>query len=261
MAQVADAPDAFLGTRHYQFLPGRSVLNESGGIAGFNTNMPVRGTFDFSLGAGVTDVWPPRIEAHFSNVKAGGIHPILATVYPLDRVLILSEMTGYQVPLISGLPIDVYQFQGKKFDGSSVNVYAALSGSWLYLRGGTKPPPGSADYFSYEIKALARLRPTADFDQNESVDAVDLAKWASRFGLSSAAGASSTMGDADGDLDIDGQDFLAWQRQAGETPPSLDQLDAMLSVALAASAPGGVPEPTAGLLLAIGAALMAAWRR
>ena len=46
-----------------------------------------------------------------------------------------------------------------------------------------------------------------DFTRDGMVDAADLARWKSAFGVSAAA-------DADGDGDSDGNDFLVWQRQA-----------------------------------------------
>jgi hypothetical protein len=56
----------------------------------------------------------------------------------------------------------------------------------------------------------------ADFDGDGSVDADDLAAWASNFGL--AGGASHDDGDADLDGDVDGADFLIWQREIVGAP-------------------------------------------
>jgi hypothetical protein len=50
-----------------------------------------------------------------------------------------------------------------------------------------------------------------DFNQDDVVDAADLAVWRGAFG-------ASGDGDADGDSDTDGDDFLTWQRQFGATP-------------------------------------------
>jgi T5SS/PEP-CTERM-associated repeat protein len=54
---------------------------------------------------------------------------------------------------------------------------------------------------------------TADFDVDGDVDAADLARWKTGFGL--ASGALKASGDENGDGDVDGADFLAWQRQVG----------------------------------------------
>lgn len=75
----------------------------------------------------------------------------------------------------------------------------------------------------------------ADFTHDGVVDAVDLAAWKAGFG--GDAEASHAHGDANNDSDVDGADFLVWQRNVG-----------------VASGAGVVPEP-AGLLL--GAAALA----
>jgi len=64
-----------------------------------------------------------------------------------------------------------------------------------------------------------------DFDDDGDVDADDLSRWRSSFGMNNQA-------DADGDGDSDGEDFLLWQRS--------------FQPAIAATA---VPEPTVATLL------------
>ena len=51
----------------------------------------------------------------------------------------------------------------------------------------------------------------SDFNFSRAVDGADLAVWQNAFPTPS--GASRSTGDADGDGDVDGHDFLAWQRQ------------------------------------------------
>ena len=247
---------------HYQFLPRLSVLNQSGGIGGFDVDFRVMGKFDFTVEFGHTDVWPPQYVAKFSNVDAWASHPILAYVLPLDQTLNLSGLVGWQLPVAA--PFDVYCFDGTTQDGSSVKLIAAEIGPWLHLRGETTPPPRSADYFEYELKAVARRTPFADFTQDDAVDNADLARWSSRFGLKASALEGLAQGDANQDGIADGADFLQWQRQAGEVAPALASLDAMVDAALATLAAAeptsiaAVPEPTtlglgvvgiAGLLL------------
>jgi len=75
----------------------------------------------------------------------------------------------------------------------------------------------------------------ADFNRDGAVDAQDLAVWSTNFGLAGAA--TRAHGDADLDEDVDGDDFLFWQRQ----------------LTIGAAAIGSqtvVPEPTTALLLA-----------
>ena len=59
-------------------------------------------------------------------------------------------------------------------------------------------------------------------------------------------GASRSDGDADDDGDVDGPDYLAWQRQYN-------------AAALAAAASAQVPEPASGLLLIL--TCLVPWRR
>ena len=54
---------------HYRFLPRLSVLNQSGGIGGFDVDFRVMGKFDFTVELGPTDVWPPQHVAKFTNVN------------------------------------------------------------------------------------------------------------------------------------------------------------------------------------------------
>ncbi|MCC6492765.1 MAG: hypothetical protein IT424_07075 [Pirellulales bacterium] len=53
----------------------------------------------------------------------------------------------------------------------------------------------------------------ADFNRDYKIDAADLDRWRTNVGL--ASGADRSQGDADGDADVDGGDFLVWQRQLG----------------------------------------------
>lgn len=75
---------------------------------------------------------------------------------------------------------------------------------------------------------------SADFDHNGAVNANDLVVWEGAFGVNALA-------DADGDLDSDGADLLAWQQQLGSGPPATPAFVA-------------IPEPTSGVLLLIVAA-------
>lgn len=77
----------------------------------------------------------------------------------------------------------------------------------------------------------------SDFNEDGSVDGLDLGVWKQNFGL--ASGGAKTQGDADLDADVDGADYLAWQRQFGGVPASgVNQLV--------------VPEPNSAALLLVG---------
>jgi hypothetical protein len=245
---------------HYRFLPRHSVLNESGGIYPRDVDFRVMGTFDFERRLGPTDVWPPQYEYKFDDVDAWASHPILAYVLPLNQVLNLEGLTGRQLPVAS--PYDVFKFEGKTQDGSSVDLYATQIGPWLRLRGQTTPPPGSADFFEYKLSAVARRTPFADFNDNDQVDGGDLMKWTGGFGSTPSGSNGPQFGDSNGDQRVDGTDFLTWQQQVGETPP-IAALDAAMDAALAtlAVSVAAVPEPSSLGIFVAGLAMIAAARR
>lgn len=99
------------------------------------------------------------------------------------------------------------------------------------------------DYLTPPV-ALGGALLEADFNQDGSVDATDLAAWQSGYGT----GSTKAAGDADGDGAVSGADFLTWQQQFGQ------------SAAAASSSP--VPEPaTAGLAIVAAVATLAGLRR
>ena len=110
-------------------------------------------------------------------------------------------------------------------DGSDALVIYA-SGSTLFTPLDVEIGPGVATPEFME----------ADFEEDYDVDGADLAFWISNFGLSELA--THMQGDANAYGDVDGDDFLVWQRQ----------LDVPATVAENAT----VPEPASMLLLVVG---------
>ncbi|QDT00941.1 hypothetical protein [Adhaeretor mobilis] len=72
---------------------------------------------------------------------------------------------------------------------------------------------------------------SADFNEDGFVDDSDLAAWDTNYGLSGSA--TKADGDANGDMEVNGADFLTWQSQYTGPPPSS----------------GSVPEPSSMLLI------------
>jgi hypothetical protein len=232
---------------HYRLIPRQSTLHESGGFAGFDLDYRLLGDYGFARStsstttAGVKFVNP---EIWGSLISDG---PTPAYVIDVDEILNLAGLQGKLLPVAA--PFDVYQFQGRAADGSSVNLYASLWGPWMYLRGATQPPPGSADYFEYQLKVLARKGPFADANADGVVDASDYAllrKTAVAGGTDAATGAS----------------LADWRAQFGETMPDLNAMDAAISAAAGSSlSTSSVPEPACWLLLVVATAVSSSYCR
>lgn len=243
---IAQDPPEVL--EHFRIVPRLSTLHESGGIAGIERRYRLIGRYDLQHGFG----W--SAEASFENAEVWGsvisALPTPAVVLDVDELLNLEGLKGRALPL--GAPFDVYQFKGETADGSSIELFAAKLGPWMYLRGDTQPPPGSADFFTYHLHALARSRPFADANGDGVVDAADY------VALRKSRGGGG-MGSVE-DL-TEGATFDDWRHQFGESAPDVSAMDAMVSAALASYvAAAGVPEP-ACLVLAIGGGVFIAGLR
>ena len=87
------------------------------------------------------------------------------------------------------------------------------------------------------VRAYRPVSLVADFEEDGDVDSNDLARWEAGYAFPGAV--PHVLGDADGDQDADGLDFLVWQTQYGSNNP------------LAISALNTAPEPTTAALLAL----------
>ena len=85
----------------------------------------------------------------------------------------------------------------------------------------------------------------ADFNEDGVVTAADLVAW--RLGVGQAPATHKT-GNADGDADVDGADFLIWQRQVGSGSPGVVATHA-------------VPEPAGALMVLLGGVGLGWWRK
>ena len=62
----------------------------------------------------------------------------------------------------------------------------------------------------------------ADFDEDGDVDRADLTTWQNGYGITGAT--DYHQGDADGDQNVNGKDFLIWQRQFTDNLSNLSRL-------------------------------------
>jgi hypothetical protein len=168
-------------------------------------------------------------------------------VIDADEIFNLEGLRGTQ--LLVDSPFDIYRFTGELPDDSSVELFAALAGRWMFLQGGTEPPPGSADFFEYDIRALARSRPFADFNADGVVDAADYVL-------------ARDSGWAGGEPETAGAGLAEWREQFGEAVPDIAKMETALSAAVASFVPSaGVPEPACLSLAIAGGMLVTGLRR
>lgn len=231
----AQDPPVFLD--HYRLLPRLSTLHQTGGIARFDLRYRLLGKYDFRHGIGWT------AKASFENAEIGGSiisdGPTPAVVIDVDEILNLKGLTGKSL-LPVGAQFGVYKFTGETADGSSVHLLAAAIGPWMYLHGGTRPPVDGADIVEYELRAVARSRPFADFNGDGVVDAADYTVLRDSGGLGGAGAASSDDVTA-------GAGYAEWKEQFGETVPDFTAFDAMMNAAAAgvgAASATAAPEPS-----------------
>jgi endonuclease/exonuclease/phosphatase family metal-dependent hydrolase len=128
----------------------------------------------------------------------------------------------------SGFPADQLDFiiysdnaldVGSKFVLNTVSMSAAQRTATGLLQFDTAQGSSSTNFDHLPVVVDFRIFDFADSDFNYSrvVDGTDLAVWQAGYGTDS--GAARTAGDADGDGDVDGRDFLIWQRQYNGAGP------------------------------------------
>jgi autotransporter-associated beta strand protein len=79
-------------------------------------------------------------------------------------------------------------------------------------------PAGFAINYNYLGSNQIALVRAGDFDGDGDVDGADFVAWQTHFPMGS--GATTGQGDADGDSDVDGADFAAWQSNFPTSPAS-----------------------------------------
>lgn len=236
----AQSPPDYLS--HYKLVPRASVLHQTGGFAGVDQYYRLLGSYDLHRTLGWTGT------ASFENAEVWGSivspFPAIAIALDVDQLLNLEGLKGVALPVAA--PFDVYEFTGKTNDGSSVRLLGSLIGPWMYLRGGTRPPEGSADFFKYDIHALALSRPFADLNEDGTVDSAD-------YILLRRSVAAVSAGD--------GASISDWAQQFGEQLPDLSVYDAVLGASLNGPGPSAVPEPATWSLLLLGCVVLNIRRR
>ena len=89
---------------------------------------------------------------------------------------------------------------------------------------------------------LVSQPPSADFDSDNDVDGSDFLAWQRGFGTV-APNANKTDGDADDDSDVDSTDLSLWQTQYGTTTPPLAASSSNLSSVVSQTIASTIPDP------------------
>lgn len=240
VAQTGDAAS------QYRLIPSRSSLQATGGAADINQQFFAYGTFQFAVGHdGSPPGGPPTGEvphARFIDVQSWLVpDSSIPFQWNTDFTLRLSGLSG------SAWPADPGRFEFRGADGQNrpMLLTARQQGELLHLVG--ENDPGDSGAYRYRFDALAYRAPFADFNLDGMVDGIDAHVLMSHLGT--FAQATFEQGDADGDGDVDGNDFIVWQREIGAaTAMSAFGHAAAASAGLSAAA---VPEPgTATIALA-----------
>lgn len=248
--------DAAAYVESYRLLPRKSELTQTGGFAAVSNHYRLHGDYDFVQALPYDLPVGARPTAQFDNANVyAPLGPMLPAFIDVDHLLNLELLRGELLPL--GIPTPVYRFTGVINDGepasplesSTIELYAALSGPWMYLWGETTPRPWTADYFSYEIKAVARTGRWADWNDDGVVDAAD-------YTVMRDQQASFATADYDWATAFDD-----WRAQFGEKAPDSDAMFASLSAAMATSTALAIPEPSCLVIVAIGATVLMFARR
>ncbi len=223
---------------------GGAITFDSDGSTSWHYNhatTPTAGTSDFfsvsihelghALGLGVSDEWKKY------SLTANFIGPAATSSYGGNPPL---------SPLIGGTRGHWASGTMSKVFGTNTAQEAAMdpeitNGTRKYL---TALDAAALADIGWSVTAPPPTYNPADFNEDSFVNGADLAMWKGAFGL-------NANGDADGDNDTDGRDFLIWQRNLGATA----------SLPAGSGAFAAVPEPVTAVLALAGAAAFAVFRR
>jgi hypothetical protein len=217
--------------------------NHAPGPAGGVASVPIEGAYVIN-GSGA------RLQIQLGGTTAGTQYDQLASTDAANAIT-LGTGSILDVSLInlgnSYVPAAGHRFTILSSPNSIMGNFSTINLPTAGLgRAITWAPVDRTDPTKYilEIATVGFL--AADFDEDFDVDVMDLDKWKLGFGM--PTGAAHINGDANADGDVDGNDFLVWQRQLG------------LNAAAATPTAFPIPEPTSQALIAAFATSLLIWR-
>lgn len=133
-------------TSTYVFVPDQSKVVQTGGIAGVPRTYSIKGRFQLTVDPNVG-------VASFAHVDANATDDS-----PFKRTLDLNHVFNMTLLVGTVEPSGSIKFAGKASDDSDVNITVTFQDNLAHLIGQTTPPPNSADFFIFNLDAVARLR-------------------------------------------------------------------------------------------------------
>ncbi|MFC1765154.1 formylglycine-generating enzyme family protein [Planctomycetota bacterium] len=136
------------GTDSYVFLPDQSNVVQTGGFAGVHETYPIQGQFHLVVDANA-DV------ASFAAADANLLNP--TGFLPTESLGELFNITNLEGTVVGDTLIE---FRGKTADDTNTNISLKLtfSADIVQLTGQTIPPPNTADFFIFNIDAVAQRK-------------------------------------------------------------------------------------------------------
>lgn len=238
----------------YRLLSRLSTLTQTGGFAGVNNRYHVEGEYDFRREwSGGRPSEPLELGVRFTDADLRApLGELLPAFLDVDETLNLESLRGELLPQpFAFTPYEVYRLEGIINDGapasplesSTIELFAVTLGPWMYLRGETTPRPWMADFFEYEIRALARTGDWGDFPDWNDDGLIDAADYTVLRDLAEGPALEPPVG-------WDSL-FQELNMAYGEGVPSLDAFDAAITNALSQQGATAVPEPSMLVLLAL----------
>lgn len=133
-------------TGRYEFIPDQNDAVQTGGIAGVHWTYQIKGQFQLTIDFNA-------VTASFSDVNAVATNdgPPPRTLDP-NGVFNMTALAG-----AVGSDHSI-KFLGKAADGSDIVLTLTFQGDLVRLVGETIPPPGSADFFLFNLDAWAQRK-------------------------------------------------------------------------------------------------------
>jgi hypothetical protein len=130
----------------YVFVPDQSTVVQTGGIAGVHWTYSIKGQFQLTVDRDAGS-------ASFANVDANATDDS-----PFKRTLDLNHVFNMMSLVGTVESSGSIKFTGKASDDSDVGITVNLQDHLAHLIGQTTPPPNSADFFIFNLDAVAQRK-------------------------------------------------------------------------------------------------------